>query len=341
MTSQKRRVLFHRSWTKYNGGTSGGQLKVRDAYEHLLSSEKYAPALYYGEETVWFDNPGNFWLRYRNEGIADWRIDEKDILFFAGKDWKVLDEHTAKHPPVPIVNIAQPRHTRPEDPRYNYLQYPAIRIAKSSVGKQILEDFGVNGPVFLIPDAIDFKLLPDPNPQPEYDLLIVGLKNPPLAEQLYKRLQSRNRWRRNKWKIKVQLPPKLPTRQDFLKLVNSAKAVVFLPLDAERGAEGFYLPALEAMVMEKLVVCPYAVGNIDFCLPDKTCLQPAYEPDALFQAALTALKLNEEARQGFIQAGKEISKRHDLPQEREAILGLLDRVDEIWADDTLFSSKKQ
>ena len=129
MTSQKRRVLFHRSWTKYNGGTSGGQLKVRDAYEHLLSSEKYAPALYYGEETVWFDNPGNFWLRYRNEGIADWRIDEKDILFFAGKDWKVLDEHTAKHPPVPIVNIAQPRHTRPEDPRYNYLQYPAIRIA--------------------------------------------------------------------------------------------------------------------------------------------------------------------------------------------------------------------
>ena len=167
------------------------------------------------------------------------------------------------------------------------------------------------------------------------------MKNPPLAEQLYKRLQSRNRWRRNKWKIKVQLPPKLPTRQDFLKLVNSAKAVVFLPLDAERGAEGFYLPALEAMVMEKLVVCPYAVGNIDFCLPDKTCLQPAYEPDALFQAALTALKLNEEARQGFIQAGKEISKRHDLPQEREAILGLLDRVDEIWADDTLFSSKKQ
>jgi hypothetical protein len=336
MIPAKRRVLFHRSWTKYNGGTSGGQLKVRDAFEHLKYSELFYPAVYFGEETIWYDNPGNYWDPYRKDAVQKWKIEPDDILFFAGKDWKILDQATAKAPPVPIINIAQPRHTRPEDPRYSYLHYPAIRIAKSSIGKQILEDFGVNGPVYLIPDAIDFSLIPAPNAHPENDLLIVGLKNEGMAKQLYTRLQNRNRWRWNRWKIKVQLPPKLPTRSDFLKLVNDSKIVLFLPLDAERGAEGFYLPALEAMVMQKMVICPYAVGNIDFCLPNKTCLQPEYQLDALLHAALTALKMNEERRSQFIKAGTAIAQNHGLPQERTAILKLLEQTDEIWADKSLF-----
>lgn len=334
--SNKRRVLFHRSWTRFNGGTSGGQLKVRDAYEHIKTSDRFYPEVYFGAETVWFDNPGNFWLPYRNQAVAEWEIRPSDILFFAGKDWKILDSAVAQNPPVPIVNIAQPRHTRPEDPRHPYLHYPAIRIAKSSLGKQILEDFGVNGPVFLIPDAIDFSLLPAPKPYPTNDLLVVGLKNEAMARQLQARLHRHNRWRIKKWNIKVQLPPKLPTRADFLNLVNDSKIVLFLPLDAERGAEGFYLPALEAMVMEKMVICPHAVGNIDFCLPGKTCLQPDYQLDALFKAAITALKMSEERRQTFIRAGKEISQNHSLPAERRAILELLHQVDDIWADDYCF-----
>lgn len=339
MSRDKRRVLFHRSWTKFNGGTSGGQLKVRDAFEHIKHSDSFYPEVYFGPETVWFDNPGNYWLPYRDQGIAEWRINDTDIIFFAGKDWKIFTPEFAHNVPVPVINIAQPRHTRPDDIRHPYLQYPAIRIAKSSVGKTILEDFGVNGPVYLIPDAIDFSLLPAPHPHPNNDLLIVGLKNEGMAKQLFERLQSRNRWRWNKWKIKVQLPPKLPTRQDFLNLVNDSRIVLFLPLDAERGAEGFYLPALEAMVMQKMVICPYAVGNIDFCLPGKTCLQPEYHVEALYHTALTALKMSEGRRQQFITAGTAIAQNHSLPEERSAILDLLERTDEIWADDTLFSGR--
>lgn len=339
MSQEKRRVLFHRSWTKFNGGTSGGQLKVRDAFEHIKQSENFYPEVYFGPETVWFDNPGNFWLPYRNQGTPEWKIRETDILFLAGKDWKIFTPEYAHHVPVPVLNIAQPRHTRPSDIRHAYLHYPAIRIAKSSLGKQILEEFGVNGPVYLIPDAIDFSLLPAPHPHPATDLLIVGLKNEGMAKQLYARLQKRNRWRWKKWKIKVQLPPKLPTREDFLKLVNDSKIVLFLPLDAERGAEGFYLPALEAMVMQKMVICPYAVGNIDFCLPDKTCLQPEYHEEALLQAALTALKMDEERRHQFVEAGTAIAQNHSLPQERSSILNLLAQTDEIWADKSLFKRR--
>ena len=334
--NQKRSVLFHRSWAKYNGGTSGGQLKVRDAFEHFRHSTTFEPKIYFGPETVWFDNPGNVWLPYREEALARWEVRPDDVLFLAGRDWSVLSAAEKAHPPAPVLNIAQPRHVNPNDPRHESLQYPAIRIAKSSLGKKILEDFGVNGPVYLIPDTIDLALLPPPNPHPDLDVLIVGLKNEPMALALERKLKWHNLWRREKIRFAIQIPPKLPTREDFLQLVNRARIVAYLPLDAERGAEGFYLPALEGMAMEKLVICPFAVGNIDFCLPGKTCLQPEYNTQAIYQAILQALKMPERQQQALIHNGKEISKNHSIEQERAALINLLHQADEIWHQKHLF-----
>lgn len=341
MTHAKRRILFHRSWTIFNGGTSGGQIKVRDAFEHFKHASAFNPCIYFGEKTVWYDNPGNVWHPYRNIALEHWAINPSDVLFFAGFDWKILSPEQQLNPPVPVLNIAQPRHTRPEDRRHAFLQYPAIRIAKSSIGKKILEDFGVNGPVFCIPDAIDLKALPAPNSTPDLDVLIVGLKHPDLARRLKARLERRNRFRLKKLKVAIQIPPKLPTRQDFLDLLNRCKIAAFLPLDAQRGAEGFYLPALEAMAMEKLVICPYAVGNIDFCLPDKTCIQPVYNEDAIYEAILQGLKMSHDRQQEMIKAGKAISFNHDLPQERDAYLQLLNQTDEIWQQQDLFHFPKK
>jgi hypothetical protein len=334
--ADKRRVLFHRTWTKPNGGTSGGQMKVRDAFVHFQASERFEPKVYFPPSTLWVDHPGNVWRPFRQRGIGEWSILPDDVLFFSGHDWNILSEAERQRPPVPILNIAQPRHTNPEDKRHAFLRHPAIRIAKSSVGKKILEDHGVNGPVFLIPDSIDFTLLPKPNPNPDLDLLIVGLKNPGLAKRLEQRLKRKNRWRWRKWKIKVQTPPLLPTRQDFLQLLNRAKIVAYMPLDASRGAEGFYLPALEGMYLEKLVICPYAVGNIDFCIPEKTCIQPDYNEEALMEAILRALQMPDSERQPFLQQGKAITANHDIKKEKQSMLNLLHQADELWADQSLF-----
>ncbi|MEQ8705791.1 MAG: glycosyltransferase [Phaeodactylibacter sp.] len=336
MQTTVRRVLFHRSWAKYNGGTSGGQLKVRDAFEHFGSAEGFEPRVYFGPETVWYDNPGNVWLPYREQALKKWVIEERDLLFFAGWDWKVLPPAQRHSPPVPVLNIAQPRQIMLPDARRDFLKHPAIRIAKSSVGKEKLEDYGVNGPVFFIPDAIDFSLLPAPNPDPDVDVLIVGLKNPEIAKALERRLRWYNFLRRKKVRFKVQVPPKLPTRQDFLNLVNQARIVVYLPLTEAQGAEGFYLPALEGMVMEKLVICPYAVGNADFCIPGETCLQPDYNANDIFSALLAALKMSKEQFQEIVKAGRKIANRHTLEEERKSILELAGRTDELWRDQSLF-----
>lgn len=338
METSARRVLFHRSWTKYNGGTSGGQLKVRDAFEHFASADQFDPQVYFGPETVWYDNPGNVWLPYRDKVLRKWEIHPSDLLFFAGWDWKVLPPGQCRNPPVPVLNIAQPRQIMLPDARRDYLKHPAIRIAKSSVGKEKLEAYGVNGPVFFIPDAIDFSLIPSPNPEPALDVLIVGLKNPRMAKALERRLKWYNFVRGGKVKFKVQMPPKLPTRQDFLKLVNEARIVVYLPLTEEQGAEGFYLPALEGMVMEKFVVCPYAVGNADFCIPGETCLQPAYNTKAVFSALLAALDMDKGRFQKIVKAGRTIANGHTLEEERKSILELAGRADELWSNQSLFQA---
>lgn len=330
----KRRVLFHRTWTKPNGGTSGGQMKVRDAFEHFRHSPHFEPFVFFPKETVWHPNPGNVWWPYRDQALPEWDIRPSDVLFLAGTDWLVMTSSEREHPPVPVLNIVHPRHTRPEDPRHAFLRHPAIRIAKSSAGMEILREYGVNGPLFLIPDAIDLDLLPAPNPHPDLDILIAGLKNEPLALSLYQSLKRRLPHAR----IEVQVRPPLPTRSDFLHLLNRTRIAVLLPLPADKGAEGFYLPALEAMALKKLVVCPYAVGNADFCLPGVTCLQPDYNEASLSEAIFNALAMTDTAQASLIRNGWEISRRHSLEQERQAYLSLLNQIDELWQQPALFRS---
>ena len=336
--SSKRRVIFHRFFNIYNGGTSGGQIKVRDSFEHIRESEKFTPMVYFNPDTKWFDNPGNVWLPYRNspDRLDEWKLRKSDILFFAGVDWMVLNSSQRNSPPVPIVNIAHPRHTNPTDKRNSYLQHPAIRITKSSLSKKILDEYGVNGPVFVIPDALDPVDIPVPNPHPDLDIVIVGLKNPALAKKIHRRLQWNNLFRRKKLKIAVQTPPKLPTRRDFLNLVNRAKIAVYLPLEEKYGAEGFYLPALEGMFMEKLVICPFAIGNVDFCLKDQTCLMPEYNLKSILHSIKEALNMPDEKRKRLITNAKKITRNHLIETERASLLNLLNRVDDIWYQKNIF-----
>jgi hypothetical protein len=338
MHLKERRVLFHRFFNIYNGGTSGGQIKVRDYFEHLKNAEYFSPKVYFNPKTLWFDNPANVWASYRNskDEIKVWEIGINDILFLSGVDWMILDEKQKLSPPVPVVNIAHPRHTRTQDKRNEFLKYPAIRITKSSLSKSILEKYGVNGPVFLIPDAIDPKDIPAPNLNPEIDILIVGLKNPELAKKIYKAQLFLNNFRKKKLVIDVQLPPKLPTRTDFLNLVNNSKTIVFLPLEEKFGSEGFYLPALEAMFMKKLVICPFAVGNIDFCIDDKTCIMPKYNFLSILFSIKKALNLTDNERERLISNASEITKNHLLENEKKAVINLLKQVDTIWNDKSLF-----
>lgn len=331
----KRRILFHRAFPPeaFKAGTSGGQQKVRDVFEYARQSTDFEPKVYFPVDTVWHDNPGNVWLPYRKEALKNWDPRPGDILFLAGKDWGQIQPDPTLRSDIPILAIAQPRHVRPEDPRHDFLQHRAIRIAKSRAGQEILQNHGVNGPVFLIPDAIDFSHLPAPTAVPETDLFIVGLKNPGNARELKARLEDHFG---DALRIEIQ-DAKLPTREDFLAMLNRCRIACFFTVPPERGLEGFYLPALEAMVLEKLVVCPDAIGNRDFCLADKTCVMPAdHSVDAYFDAVLRAVAMSDEEVREMKTAARAQAEHHRMESEREAYWELFGLADEIWRTESLF-----
>lgn len=323
-----RRVLFHRTWParNFNVGTSGGQQKVRDVFEYVRQMPDFEPHVYFPPDTEWHDNPGNVWLPYRADALPVWNPQPGDILFLAGKDWGQIQPDPTLRSDIPIVAIAQPRHVRPIDPRHDFLKNRAIRVAKSQSGLEILKRHGVNGPIICIPDAIDFADLPEPLPRPPTDLLIVGLKNPPMARALQAKLEDHFGGR-----LKIELQDgKLPTRNDFLRLLNRCRIACFFPVPPEKGLEGFYLPALEAMVLGKLVICPDAIGNRDFCLPDKTCLMPDYDLVSYFEMVVRALEMSEEEKADITTAARQQSNLHGMESERNAYWELFRSVDSIW-----------
>ena len=95
--------------------------------------------------------------------------------------------------------------------------------------------------------------------------------------------------------------------------------------------EGFYLPALEAMALRTIVVCPDCIGNRSFCIDGSNSFRPAYEDDAVVEAAENALAHRSDLAP-MLEKGLGTARDHDLAHERKAFLKILARVDELWAD---------
>ncbi len=245
-----------------------------------------------------------------------------DLLFLAGLDWEQLCPEERDRPPAPIINLlAHVRHGSPRNPRQAYLRHRAIRICVSQPVADAVSLRRPNGPVVVIPNALDEAELPEPDvsDRRDTDLLIAGLKQPRLAHRLARRLTLPGR------KV-VVLDTLLPRRQ-FLDHLCRARVTLFLP----NHREGFYLPALEGMALRTLVVCPDCIGNRDFCRGEMNCLRPDYDPEALIDASNRALGMSHAERRGMIEAGRRTAAEHSLDRERGRFLEILASADELWA----------
>ncbi len=328
-------VLFYRNYTRL----CGGDLKVWDYFQHVQNSPGHEASIRFSETTVWDEiNP---WWEWRDKK-DQWQNVRPDLFFLSGRDWRILDAQTALNSPVPIINFIQHvRHGQPDDPRFVYLQNKAIRVCVSEEVKDaILATGQVNGPVFVIPNAIDIAKLPARRAPEEYDyeVLIVALKQPKLGGELLHRLEGLA-WPLQAAKRRVGrafsgfalrqrfklISSHLP-RHEFLQHLSRAKVTVFLPMETE----GFYLPALEGMALGTIVVCPDCVGNRSFCLAGRNCFRPDYTLEKIWQAVNAARGLaSDAARQMRAHAG-ETALGHDLPGERAAFWQVLEAAPTLW-----------
>ena len=150
-----RTVLFYTSFHKF----TGAYLKVWDYFNHVLSSPDHTPLVRLSEPTVWDET--NPWRGLEQQRIVSGNGPvDADIAFHSGLSWLQVQPEHREDPPIPVINLIQHvRHAYPENPRHEFLSHKAIRICVApEVTEAILDTGLVRGPVFTIPDAIDFAL---------------------------------------------------------------------------------------------------------------------------------------------------------------------------------------
>lgn len=310
--TEQRSVLFHRDFRSF----TGGHLKVWHYFTHVRSSPDHDAWVRMSPDSVWDDT--NPWRNCAERVLPPGSPFDPDVLFLAGLDWLSIAPELRSRPPQPIVNLVQHvRHARPDDPRFEFLRHPAVRICVSPEVEDAIVATGlVNGPVFTVANAVgDDVLTPDDPPRRrDVDLLVVANKQPHLGRVVAARLGRRART--------VRLVSSLVPRTDLVAALRRARVTLFLP----HRREGFYLPALEGMALGTAVVCPDCVGNRSFCLPGVNCLRPAYSEDAVVAAVESMFGLPKPALEAMLEQAAATASTHTLAAERAAFLDVLGEV---------------
>lgn len=296
----RRRILFHRDFAGY----SGGHGKVFDYFRHAI--EAGWDARVYLTPTSLRD-ASNPWMRHPARIVARYDPDSADVLFLGGLDWLALPQDALAKP---VINLVQHvRHARPDDPRYAFLDRPALRICVSQpVADAILATGKVNGAVRVIEAALDLPRGVAPS-RARAGIVIDAIKQPELGRRLARRLDASGR--------RVRLLETPIPRADYLALLAGAAIAVTLP----HAEEGFYLPGLEAMALGCAVVVPDCIGNRAYLRAQVNALAPALDCDALLAAVI---RLDDPAlRSRLVESGRATSARFTIERERAAFQAVL------------------
>ena len=248
-------------------------------------------------------------------------LDRPDALFVEGvSDWPVVQAAYANLQQIPTINLIQHvRHADPDNPRYAFLTRRAIRVCVSTAVEAALrETRRVNGPLVTIPCGTDVTELPVPLKEKKTEICIAALKNPEMGRRLQQRLKQAGH--------EVVLLVGRMERSRFLDAINRAKVCLLLPWQTE----GFYLPALEGMALNTLVICPDCRGNREFCQDGDNCLRPAYREGEIVAAIERAVSMSGAERHEMLRQGEETVRKYGLSGERRAFLDVLENLEQIW-----------
>lgn len=303
-------------------GPSGGAIKMRDYYNHTQHSDAFTPNIYIPENNIWGE--ANPWedLKYSTEGVSAAR--EAQALFISGFGWdRFIPREYYSNSPKPIIYLVQGLFKlNPEHTIYSHFSKRAIRICVSPEIERRLKSLKIaNGPIFSIPGGIDnerFSHLPDNSTiGKDIDVLILGLKNHELAYKLYDEIPGQLK--------KSLLIHQIP-QTEYLSLIQRSRIVICLPCQEE----GLYLPALEAMRLGCLVVCPDVGGNRHFCIDRKTSLLPDYNLSSILASMSHALRMSKLERYLLLKNASKVYNTYSINNERSAFLDILHNIDHIW-----------
>ena len=305
-------LWFYRDYDHF----TGGHLKVSHYLASANASRFWQPKLVFSENSHVSDG---LWAESIHCRVASWNTQPGDVVFVAGMDWLYFDQANVPSE-LPVINLIQGvRHANPNTALYSYLSRRAIRICVSEQVKAAILDTGqCNGPVYVIENGIDHASVLPSKPLPSAgSWLLVGIKNPVLASQVAEALKVIG--------VDVELVNHSLTQMEFLQKLDKASVAVCFPLKEE----GFYLPALESMARNTLVICPDCVGNRDFCKPG-TALMPEPSVNSYLACAKHILAMREGEVSRLLDQAQKTSLRYTREAESTHFLSILEEAYELW-----------
>lgn len=246
MSRRKEKVqfAFYRDYQRY----TGGHQKFRDYLEHTAALPNTECSLYV--ENSCSIMPNLFKSIPNVSTVHAYQPENADVAFLAGMDWNVYLKH--KKSGQNVVNLVQHvRHADPTHPLHSFLSHRALRICVSEAVRQAILPFA-NG------DCVTIKMghtIPIVKEQKQWDLYILGKKNPKMAETIENWAALKN--------MRVRADSGLVSREAVFSNLAKARVALVLP----NPTEGFFLPGIEAMALADRVVVPDCVGNREYCQP--------------------------------------------------------------------------
>ena len=300
------KILFVRKFKK----PSGGQLKVRDYFEHCLYHPSLKPYLYFTPDSDW--QASSFWNFVPKDRLVDKAEPQYyEFIFLAGRDWEYVPEIPAT---CRVINYIQHvKHAEASDKRHEFLRRPAWRICVSEEVAAAISPFAA-GEVSVIKNGIPLELFRPDTPKQKNSILILARKNPDLGVKLFETLKEQNR--------QAGLLIDYISREEFAQRLRESDIFVALPHETE----GFYLPALEAMASGCAVICSDAVGNRSFCRHEETCLMPAYDDYEEHLQMIEKLLANFDLKETIRRRGLQSAPTFSLETERKTFYDLLNQV---------------
>ncbi len=295
-----KRLAFLRHFVR----PTGGNFTLRAFFSHARA--------YAGCETRIAFTPES-----RNAGVGFWgtelggaecSFDEAlgaDLVAVNGKDWRLLPADF----PRPVIHFVQ-HLGYPADPTLRgYLARPARRICVSEAVRASIAPHA-NGPLWVVPNAVDDSLFSPAGSRLAGSVLIAGVKQPGLARSIAALLPRATVL--TEWISREELAARMRAHDFFVGLPSAE--------------EGFYLPALEAMGCGCAVICADARGNAGHCIAEQTCLQPQWGDAEDHLRCIQLLLDRPDLRERIRSNGLAMAARHTPAAQREGFHAVLDSI---------------
>lgn len=313
-------VLFYQHFGLRNV-VRGAHHKTFDFFHHIKSFSNYKPEIFFAEDSIWEPNIPWYSL-FDSMPTLKKNFDHPDILFLnSGKDWikysakRDIPEH------IPIVSpVNNFRAVNPNHKSFKFLTRKAIRLCPSQELYEAVKNHpNTNGPTIYLPNGVGIKstarkLLQSKN----IDILLVGNKNPIMAHEILNRLNYPN--------AKIEIIDRWISKTDFQNLLARSKISVHLP----KIVEEHYIPGVEAMMLNSLVIIPDCVGNRSYSKHEDTCYVADYNTDAMTTSIDYVFNMSKEDKLKLITNAKEHSFMFEIEHEAKELEKVLNMTEQIW-----------